>query len=303
MEEQEKIELYLKNALSLDEHNAFERELEDNPALAEKVAFNRGLMGFFDDYEPELENMLASLGAEHFSSNVPPPDATPPSQKEHNRFNLLWLLPIILLIGGGLYWYSINDVTPTTSEETSTITTPTQESASEVVQETLPEETAPEGEPTQNTTNNPPAVKDIIVDDEPTSDISEQPIARIDPADFEVNPILETLLTEQVRATDYRSSIESPTIGQILQFNKTIPLHIKGQTTAPPPYELLIYSNRNNDFDNDYRTLTAELNSKKAGEQYPIKFNANIPMERGLYYWILRTKDEDILYVSKFTVE
>ena len=204
----------------------------------------------------------------------------------------------------GIYWYSPpNESNGEMSEQSAT--TPSQQTKLETIQQTIPEETVPENDISipEETTPNEPTEKDIIVDDDPKIDQQDQPIASIDPADYEVNPILETLLTEQVRATDYRSSIDSPKVGQEFKFEETIALNIKGQTTAPPPYELLVYSNNENDFDNDYRTLTAELDSQKEGENYPIKFNAKIPLERGLYYWIFRTKDEDILYVSKFTVK
>lgn len=307
MDAQERIERYLSDNMSSTEQKIFEIEIKQNKALAEEVEFQRGLMDFFNDYEPELEGVLEGLGEQHFvaeTTSNPPPISNGFSRK-------LWFIPISLLFLLSIWLLFPTDETAPIVDQNSTETQqiePPKKEVPIVIPETapveqnnntLPEETEPEPskKPTESTE------RDIIIGEDPV-DNSEQPIASLNPKDFKSNPTLESILQEQVRDEGFSTKITKPVFEQEFKSGKTITLLLNGTTTAKPPYEFIIYSNRSRDFDNDYKTLSAIVNSSKVGDAYPVKFNANIPLESGLYYWILRQKkSEEVLHISKFLVK
>ena len=132
----------------------------------------------------------------------------------------------------------------------------------------------------------------------------DQPIASLDPADYTPNTILDDIIKEKFRKDTYVTTILEPTIDSVFKLNETVQFTVKGTTTAPPPYELIIYTNRLFDFDDEHPHLVVPLNERKIKDTYEFSFKAGVAFKKGLYYLIVQQKsDDNPIYMSRFRVE
>lgn len=289
MKNQEKIDRYLSEQMNQQELEAFEQEIKQDEDLAQSLALQEELVQFFDTREPALEAELSSLGEQYMvveqkKSGVPP-----------------WLLVLVgsmitILIGCYVFFKPSSSLSlqqesqsPTLLDDSlniETITPPHQEKKLDTVP-VSPEETK----------LNIPNIKQKKTSSEPP------PIASIDPDKFKLNTSLEALVREKYR-NNINFNLSFPKQDTVFRFQKNVPLLIQGTTNVSPPYELLVYTNRPFDFDNDYPVLKQLITGIERDDLYYFDFEANIPFDKGLYYLMIRTQeDSKMLSISTFMVK
>ncbi len=287
MIQQENIHRYLNGRMTPEERQLFEQEMAADKKLAEAVDLQRDMAHFFKTHEPELEQQLGDLGDQYFG--------------QHKKVASLkfwgWLIPILLIALLAIKWLC------TSSEPALEETPPPKEIATEPVQLEPADDQGPAVTP-----DPPPAEPSTPVQEETKNDapapekpvVQDRPIASIDETAFNVNPVMESLLSERVRHSTV-TRIISPSPDTVFKSQTAIPFLLKGQTSAKPPFELLIYSNRMSDFDNDRPVLKKVLTGAKDNNAHRFQFKANLTLNDGLYYWMLRSENSgELLHVSKF---
>lgn len=331
LKEQEQIDKYINDEMTSSERIAFEKEMQNNKELAESVALNRDLAQFFKERNPILEQTLSSLGNEYFKEDVPVavtvPEASsdtipPPSSSKGFR----WILPVFLLglVGIGGFWFlnqnggepmqdaNIMNASPVLSPE----------DAEQLIEEGMLEEGGGEADMIKNA-----ADEDFLKDVDDNSKVKEplfnikgenekskkekekskkkdKPIAKVDNKVFKQNRMLESLILENVRSGEESATIYSPSKGYTYRLNgKEINLKIKGSTNIESDLELVVYDNNPANFDKDFKILKSRINKANKDDEYKLSFNANVELPQGLYYYIIRTKDDEkVVYISKFYV-
>ncbi len=289
----EKIIKYLDNELSPSERTSFEEQIRKDKALAKEVAFQRGLHGFLNRNNPILEQELSELGDEFILD----------SKRKNNRFFLKIGIPILLLMGLVAYFLFFAEEKPSINNK--------------VPPEIKKVEPTPAIEPEikELPSNSKEVIKKEIIPieeikepkektKEPKKTIS-QPIAALNKADFEPNPILENVIEENYRTDVVESTtiVTVPVQDAVFKYDD-VSLIVNGQSDAKPNYRLVIYSNRSYDIENDYKMLDAPLTTTADKEQYKFRFNGNIPLKRGLYYLVIKKEgSRDILHISRFSVK
>jgi hypothetical protein len=286
MEQQEKIERYLKGLMTTSDRRAFEKEMAANSVLSEAVAFEKERMSFFESYEPALEAQLSALGDQYFVEK-------PVSQKP--SIYIWWVILPLLILSACLYLW-LNSSSPKIDAFPIEKTLESLPDVNEdQIKDTLhsKDELIPEEVDINSESSSPKQ--------EETTKIN-RPIASLNEADFKPNPALENLISENVRNENV-TIVTIPPSDKEYAAQKSIPLVIKGTSTAKPPYQLVVYSNRPFDFDNDHRVLNRSISGKAQEKEYQFEFRANIPFEAGLYYLIILGKEEQILHGGRFIVK
>lgn len=289
MNQQERINRYLSQQMDAAEKAHFEAEIAANSDLSESVDLQRDIAVFFKERIPELEAILAEEGAQHFK------EAT----SKDNFSQWKWLLSLLVIPLGLILWWQFanNRVIPS-------------QTLPPIIEKSTLENNAPFIVDTISDT--PPLLKeqspkkplDKQPDTSPKSTNKKELIASANPVDFQRNPVIESIMAEQVRAKGSLTQLKTPTKDTIFLFHQNIPFKVSGTTTIAPPYTLSIYSNRVFDFENDYKVLSSSLAGTQQNENYRFSFNASIPFPRGLYYLFLQSEqEEEILYISRFKVE
>lgn len=277
---QQKIDRYLRNEMSWQEKTFFEKEVAQNADWKAQLDLSKDLGQFFEKRNPALEQELTRLDNIYFAENIP-----------QNRWKK-WLLGIlgILLIGivGWLLFDFSEEKVPDSEEG--------------ILEQEI-KEAQSEFEQLEEATEVKKEKKKISTPKKEKSKKS-QPIAALNPEDFKVNPVLEEFITERVRDESIKTEIETPKVDAILKYGIKTQLIVKGTTNASPPYQLTIYSNKQNDFDNDQKYLKTELSYTKNEDNNNFRFNANIDFKKGLYYFLIESVETgDLLVVSKFQVK
>ena len=313
LNEQEKIERYLNGEMSNSEKDAFEQEIKSNQTLSEQVALSKDLEAFFKARNVGLEQSLSDLGNEFFDEaspqNITPNSDTDKPTGNAARFVIPLLLLLFVIIAGVRYFN--NNTTSERLEDTyytpETSVKETEKMINEGMQEQgdpekegeiIPEiiETTPET-PTKNDTQ-----KDAPEKSKDEKPITEKPIAALeeDKANFEKNALLESLIRENIRSNEM-ITVKTPSENQTFTSKKGIAtLKFKVVATETELIELIIYDNRIDSFEKNYPILSTILQKKSNDE---LVFNANIQLEKGLHYYILRKKNTtEIMYISKFFV-
>ena len=100
---QDDIKNYLTNKMSESERQQFEASMSSDEALKKEVAFNKDLMSFFEDENPELEGMLTQLGNEFsYKSTTSTLNQTQTTvianAKKKYPKSIFWIIGIIVLI-------------------------------------------------------------------------------------------------------------------------------------------------------------------------------------------------------------
>lgn len=290
MNQQERINKYLNQEMEAAESAHFEAEMATNTDLSESVDLQRDIGAFFKERAPALETILEAEGAQHFK------EATSKNQ----FWQWKWLLPMLIIPLGLTFWWwqHRTDTLVPTQAESSTLEKSTIDDNSPFLMDTVPSVPPPSEEKVPNQS----------LDKQPNntakSTNKKELIASRNPADFQRNPAIESIMAEQVRATGSTTKLATPTKDATFSFAQNIPFEVSGTTTIAPPYTVSVYSNRVFDFENEYKALTASLSGTQQNENYHFSFKAKVPFPRGLYYILLQSEEnEDILHISRFKVE
>lgn len=277
MEVQERIEKYLNNKMTDSERNAFELEVKQDISLSQQLDYNRSLMNYFNDYEPELEKTLSALGDKYFQ----------PQKKPLFKNKWLIIIPALLLLLFVVYRFIPNGTAPTIDKTNTIITEPDGDN-----QPTIDKGNDESSDSDDNPVVNPSDNEATKKDNQPKVD---QPIASLNPDDFKPIADLEDLIKESVRS-DEKTEISEPLNGKVYKYQSLINFKLQGKTNITPPYQLIIYTNKSNDFDNDIRLVNQTINQ--------LKFNAKIPLKRGLYYLVIQKQEtEEMIHISSFSVK
>jgi len=285
--EQEKIDRYVMDEMSIDERNMFEQAMKQNGDLRKEVTFGKELKSFFANREPSLESQLEKLGNEHFAD-------------EPSGWSRWWWVPVALALFGGVGYLFMDTPIDVSNEMIDT---------SEKIR------IEPRRQPSlEKLESNPSVSEGIQQTQDPVITPSEssekeiippaQPIAVLNPADFAPNPILESLMNEQLRNEGFKTKLISPSASQVFDYEEKILWQFNGITTAMPPYQLMVYSNKGQDFEKGIGVLSKTLEGELKGEQYQFNFSAMVPFERGLYYLLFQEQEgEEILSIERFLVK
>lgn len=285
----ENIIRYLDNEMSKNERIDFENQIRKDEVLAKAVAFQRGLHGFLKREKPELEQKLSNLGDEFIINQS--------SKKRASSYWIVALLTIVILSIIAYFVFFNNNNTTSNDNQNSTKTEeiiPTNEIKNEE-QETIKSPIKAIESPIEIPSLKP--TKEIIVDD--------QPIASLDEKVYERNAIMEEVITETYRTNKIEdfTIVTIPKQDEVFKYSKSIPFKVNGTSTINSDYQLIIYSNRNFDIQNDYKILDTQIDGERINNQYQFDFNGNLSLEKGLYYLVIRKSGtRDILHISRFEV-
>lgn len=293
----DKIGRYLSGLMTIKESTSFEKEIAADKDLRMQILLKKDLQQFFETRNPALNESLKQLGDQYFNNKV----STKPSFFNKNKFILIGII-LISSIGISIYYFANNkngkeQETGNIQVEETTIL-PESLEESEVIELPVLEEKAIEEKveiPTFNPQKpiNQPSNKD------------NQPIASVE--NYNENPILESLIRESVRSTKIEYLHESPVKGAVYKQNnlQAINLKIRAKVNDSETVEFLVYNNEADKFSKDIKSLFTEMTPVKLSDnQFQLNFNANVSLEKGLYYYIIQTKKaKEILYVSKFIVK
>lgn len=288
----ENIIKYLDNEMSKNERLDFENQIRKDKALAAEVEFQRGLHGFLKRDKPELEQKLSNLGDEFIINQQNKKRAFP-------YWIVLLILFIALLMGYFLFFSKKDNPIPNDSQTPPQIEEiiPTDEIKKEA-QETIKKPVEPIDK-IEKPVKTPPSKPEKTPD-------KEQPIALLDEKIYAQNAMMEDVITANYRTDEKDDSviITIPEEDAVFKYSEAILLTVQGSSSTLDDYQLIIYSNRDFDIENDIRILDAKIDSQLNNERYQFNFNGNIALEKGLYYLIIRKNGtRDILHISRFTVE
>jgi hypothetical protein len=282
----ENIIRYLDGKMPKNERIAFEESMRKDEILRQEVDFQRGFHGFLERRKPTLEQELSNLGDEFILNPT----------GGRKSLSIWWFSAILLLLVMSLYlfYFSKKETTPESIPTNIEI----QESPIEEIDSidegsnNIPKENTPEEEPANKKT-------------EEKSKIINQPIAALE-ADYKRHPIMEDFIQDDVRdaSNEDTISVTSPLMNATFKSIAEISFLLTGATNVKPDYRIIIYSNRSYDIENDYRILNKVITGKKKNSgEYQFRFNAQIPLPKGLYYLMIK-KDgsRNILYTSRFSV-
>lgn len=274
-----KIDRYINEKMHSEEKKAFEKAVKKDKELAENLMLSQDMQVFFDNETLEFEKKLETLGQKYFL------------EKKTNRFlKKKWLLGLssVLMVTLVIAVFFKKSITTSSIilEEKPIIVKPT----------------FPNLNP--NIDDNQKILEEVIETESNENSVpkSQSPIASINPNIYKVNPLLEGILKEQTRNGDVTIIQNVP--NYTLKNRVKMPFRINGKTTLKPPYQLIIYSNKLSDFNDDYRILNKKITAKKkSNNKYEITFNANLSLEKGLYYYIIQKETtSELMYINKFSV-
>lgn len=142
----EKIEVYISGELSKEEQQVFEQQIESNPLLAQEVEMHR--------LEHDAMNVLVAHEIrgkmQTWSQELP----TSSNNSKNKGFHWMWILPMILVVGGLVVWFNqpkeqnIPKTPPSEKIPTQQESNPATE---EIKTEEQKEQKQPEQQPTKKT--------------------------------------------------------------------------------------------------------------------------------------------------------
>lgn len=278
------IQRYLDDQLAPEERQAFEREMQANPALAQEVALNREMQEFLaDSPENKLRSNLQLLREQ---AEAP--------KKGWAGGKWLWLLlPCFALVG---WWLLDRNPAPPR-------TTPRQE---------IPDAGQDEAEPAPlNTAPTLPPPPRSPETDKPAKESEKaaegSPIA----ASFDPLPALEFLIGNNLRDNDLQwnianrpkdAALPSPGAAFDFRFAGTVTSEIN---LVEKTFNLHIFSNDPEAFEafRPISSFSLQLLSP-SGNTYPFDFQKRLTLRPGLYYYLIEdTATEKIYWVDKFVVK
>lgn len=299
---------FLEDKMTPNEKQSFQQLMQKDKKLAEEVTFQRGLHGFLDRHQPDLEQKLNHLGDEFFLNQ-------PPNSK---RTSTIWMSLVILTgIASVVFFVFFYPSSPKQAVQSST----DQPTKTESILQTVPLigdtlNHTPVSNQARDSTHSiiPPQVLKNQQDTTEHQEIENpdespikksQPMAVLDATIYQPNPILESVIQDGHRnMVKDTMTVLTPQADAIFQSGAAIPFLVTGQTNVPPTYHMAVYSNRTFDIENNYPILQMDLKGTKTGTFYDFRFSGIVPLNEGLYYLVIRKDNtRDILHISKFTVQ
>lgn len=322
IEQQDNIKNYLTDKMSNTERQLFEASMQADDVLTEEVMFNKDLMSFLEDDNPEMEKMLMELGNEFSSQSlIPPPvistekqvNNTTPNNDSNNKKWLLWLIGILMILAG-VWWFSRSSDNET-SENTTSIKTNSvlengiDENNTKLIEESNPEKNTIEIEDKLNqpgkVTPKLPTIPDFTPKgDVPTRSLGNdtQPMAK---ADYTPNNDLELLIVDGIRSSNLVFELNQPKdFYTFYEKEKQTKIVIEGTINQSIPLEVIIYDNSQNSFSKNQFVLKQDMRVKAVNDEFTFSFIANTTIPKGLYYFFIYNKQtQEMLTISKFSIK
>jgi len=298
----EEIEKYLDGTLKGEKKADFEERMKNDNKLRAEVELHKDLSTFLaDSPEKAFQDNLKKLGDN--LSETPPP----------NKGGWLkFLLPILAVLGFGVWWFSqSNDQAPIeenkieapTSQPNKTKDTKTDLENKTPIEKKELEETKTPLEETKSPpkkSSKPPVYAD---DNQPKSNL-------IAAADLTPNPALELLINNNLRSNEVTIEIvqkqknsKIETTGSATNF-KLVGTFLSEDNLLLRNLKLNIFSNKKEDYENFHPTLSEKIGLKKLSNfNYEFDFQKAIVLKPGLYYYLIEDADtEEIFFIEKFNV-
>ncbi|MFK7946676.1 MAG: hypothetical protein AB8G11_03725 [Saprospiraceae bacterium] len=289
--QEQNINRYLNNEMSETERIAFEEQIRNDKALADEVAFQRGFAGFLGRYQPSLESKLENLGDKYI--------ITPTKEKSYK-----WLILSAILLLSAIVVFIIFNKKTTSNIDTNNSSNSTIETQQETpTQIPIIEEDTIENND-ENTIPFVPTI-DKIEPKKGEQNTDNQPIASIDESLYERNPNMELVIQNTVRTNDNVQllTIVEPINDAIISAKDLIDFKINGTAKNELNYDIIIFNNQDFNINNNYPIFKTEGKSVEEQSENKIKFNANLPLGKGLYYLIIQPENSrQILHISRFEV-
>lgn len=306
-EQEQQIERYLNGEMSEKERQTFEAAVKNDTELMKKVAFQKDLMQFFEERNPALENTLSELGNEFFVEDTNPP--TSGKKSSNNKFWMFLSLVFVLVIAfGGFFYFNDNGEQQQHDE---IYNNPID--AEKAINQGMLEDGGSEGktldtsieeaQETDEETSSDDEIDENIIDDkseEETKKISP-PMASVDTESYQTNPVLESLIRENIRSNESKFEITSPSIGQsIYSKNSIVNLRFEGNSSTATSIQIILYDNKKSSFSNNQYIISTSKDL--TNDDFSVALN--IELENGLYYYIVQEKNtREVLHISKFNVK
>lgn len=291
-----RIDEYLENELSSDERRNFEQAMSEDEELAKEVALQKEIQELLADTpENELRQNLKRL-----NKQVVETGGTPSRPKWQWGGLLLLLIPIIW------WWFykpgEENIEPPIINQEH-------QESLKEDNSSSIEE--MPEKDidlPINREKDQAPAKIEKTKESKPNPPTQKQkdpgPIA----ANFDLNPSIEFLISNNLRSDDIEwSDIQKPQNKLQSSGNASIPFRFSAKLQSSEDltekkFKLHLFSNKEEAFDNFEPLTSFDLNLNSVSEGvYSIDFQVDLSLTPGLYYYLIEDYEiEKIHYVNKF---
>ena len=271
----EKMDRYLQQEMGPEELKQFQAAMAADDALRAEVELQTEMKAYLEDSpENELRRNLQKLSAQYQDK----PASSGPKR--------LWYLLLLIPILGGLLWWAS---TPSTTQATGS-----EEPAVEQSEEANPE---------QNTS---PQDETAPIPEAPAPTRPSGPIA----ANFAPNPALEFLLDNNARSNGWQMEIQNSQQDVSSAGNEMTPLQFSAilqgdDITADQVFKLHLFDNdaqRYADFD-ALHSFDLALRPEGAPNTYALNLSAEVQLKPGLYYQILEDfETEEILWAGKFMV-
>jgi|GEM_PF-3879535 len=295
----EKIAAYLLGELESDALKLFESEMASDPKLKQEVELHKS-----------LSKHISNTEEKKFVKNI--------SQLTHNyknksrNKNWLWLAVIctlaIVAFLGQKYLLSKTDVLPANIEET----IDSLENKKNKQEDTTLERAKTDVIEQAADIKNEPALKDKkskLNRKTPREKIDVKERQTLAMADFEPNKSLELLLNGTTRGLQSDFTVLDNIKDQ--NYSNDIPLSIKfsgiidtRSTLLDEDITLYIFTNKVDDYDAFRPVNISNPTLEKANDGYKLIVEKSIVLKPGLYYYILETtKEEELIYIEKFSVE
>jgi hypothetical protein len=301
-EENQMIDRYLSGSLPEGERVDFEQLLADNVALRDRVSLRRNLTTYFSNDEAKIADLLGRADQKHFEpSNVKNKPVSTTST------NWWWLLLILLALTCLGWWLTSR------SAENAPLLPPPEprsEATSSVLDDTLtpskPDAVlapAPQTKPAPaaappkvNTPQTEPAKLpeiDLIPPQPTTTDTAV--FAELDLADFKAYPMLENMVDGQLRGgVDSASLVFVPAVDTI-SLATLQGLKLQGYATVEPPYDILVFDNREQNFIEDQPVLRQRTEGLSEGEGYLFEVNLSTLTRTGRFYVLVLDEEGELI--------
>lgn len=305
-EQDKKIEEYLNGEMSNDERQAFEAAIKNDAELAKEVTFQKDLMQFFEERNPDLERKLSELSNEFFEDDA---DINSNKKKYFNWIFLVVGLVLLSALGGYIYINNSNsrqfDVSSSSyidaekainegmeydNGNEDSFTMFEEDEKQQTQQQEIEQDT--EQESIEENTN---------MDSDDITEKSPPPMAKVDIENYKVNPMLEGIIRENVRSDRKNFEIIFPRKNQTFYpKNGIINFRLKGNSSIERNVQVVLYDNKESSFLNDQYVLSTSKDLKNGD----FSFSINIELKNGLYYYVMQEKETGkILHVSKFDIK
>ena len=277
----EKIERYLLNRMTETEKAAFQLELLQDDGLRNEVKMMRRLQ--------------KTLVAEQRMAKQSRPSS-----------NWKWWLPLLLLPLVGFYFWNTTSVEPRMTPEIPVPESTDTPVLTPAVEDIKPVEKIPEIENSPEKSSKKIPEKSV----QPKDSVVKKPkiYAGADPIDLVPNPLMEQMMTG-VRSNDFKITLNSPGSNGKIKWQKagtalTFAGEIETEQSNSPRLNLLIFSNKKEDFENWNYLQSIALKTTKTDTGFRFSNQVELISKKGLYYYLIENADTELpVFTGKFFLE